>query len=97
MKDFDVIIIFSKDVVMVYELKQKVDLIRYLENQIFRFDYVFDDLVFNEMVYRQVSLFCIRSLFLCRVFIIILKFRLILVYFFRCVICLFILSLNKNV
>uniref|UniRef100_A0A3B4BFU6 Kinesin-like protein n=1 Tax=Periophthalmus magnuspinnatus TaxID=409849 RepID=A0A3B4BFU6_9GOBI len=51
MKDLDVITIPSKDVVMVHEPKQKVDLTRYLENQTFRFDYAFDDSSTNEMVY----------------------------------------------
>lgn len=54
MKDLDVITIPSKDVVMVHEPKQKVDLTRYLENQTFRFDYAFDDSAPNEMVYRYV-------------------------------------------
>lgn len=54
MKDLDVITIPSKDVVMVHEPKQKVDLTRYLENQTFRFDYAFDDNTTNEMVYRCV-------------------------------------------
>uniref|UniRef100_A0A673JSG5 Kinesin-like protein n=1 Tax=Sinocyclocheilus rhinocerous TaxID=307959 RepID=A0A673JSG5_9TELE len=53
MKDLDVITIPSKDVVMVHEPKQKVDLTRYLENQTFRFDYAFDDTSTNEMVYRS--------------------------------------------
>lgn len=57
MKDLDVITIPSKDVVMVHEPKQKVDLTRYLENQTFRFDYAFDDSAPNEMVYRWVNLF----------------------------------------
>ncbi|XP_049650174.1 kinesin-like protein KIF2A [Accipiter gentilis] len=52
MKDLDVITIPSKDVVVVHEPKQKVDLTRYLENQTFRFDYAFDDTASNEMVYR---------------------------------------------
>lgn len=47
----------SKDVVMVHEPKQKVDLTRYLENQTFRFDYAFDDSTTNEMVYRFVFVF----------------------------------------
>lgn len=55
MKDLDVITIPSKDVVMVHEPKQKVDLTRYLENQTFRFDYAFDDSTSNEMVYRFVK------------------------------------------
>lgn len=53
----------SKDVVMVHEPKQKVDLTRYLENQTFRFDYAFDDSATNEMVYRFVfSFLCIYKL-----------------------------------
>ncbi|CDQ62715.1 unnamed protein product [Oncorhynchus mykiss] len=52
-RDLDVITIPSKDVVMVHEPKQKVDLTRYLENQTFRFDYAFDDSTTNEMVYRS--------------------------------------------
>lgn len=55
LKDLDVITIPSKDVVMVHEPKQKVDLTRYLENQTFRFDYAFDDSATNEMVYRSDS------------------------------------------
>uniref|UniRef100_A0A6Q2ZJX5 Kinesin-like protein n=1 Tax=Esox lucius TaxID=8010 RepID=A0A6Q2ZJX5_ESOLU len=54
-RDLDVITIPSKDVVMVHEPKQKVDLTRYLENQTFRFDYAFDDSTTNEMVYRSDS------------------------------------------
>lgn len=46
----------SKDVVMVHEPKQKVDLTRYLENQTFRFDYAFDESATNEMVYRYLNL-----------------------------------------
>uniref|UniRef100_A0A672HSQ1 Kinesin-like protein n=1 Tax=Salarias fasciatus TaxID=181472 RepID=A0A672HSQ1_SALFA len=53
MKDLDVITIPSKNVVMVHEPKQKVDLTRYLENQTFRFDYAFDDSTANEMVYKS--------------------------------------------
>lgn len=55
MKGLDVITIPSKDVVMVHEPKQKVDLTRYLENQTFRFDYAFDENSTNEMVYRLVA------------------------------------------
>lgn len=57
-KELDVITIPSKDVVMVHEPKQKVDLTRYLENQTFRFDYAFDDSATNEMVYRWVRFIC---------------------------------------
>uniref|UniRef100_A0A674BMD7 Kinesin-like protein n=1 Tax=Salmo trutta TaxID=8032 RepID=A0A674BMD7_SALTR len=65
-RDLDVITIPSKDVVMVHEPKQKVDLTRYLENQTFRFDYAFDDSTTNEMVYRsnrQQSVVAVKHLF----------------------------------
>lgn len=66
MKDLDVITIPSKDVVMVHEPKQKVDLTRYLENQTFRFDYAFDDTAPNEMVYRYVYMLSFsESFFSC--------------------------------
>uniref|UniRef100_A0A8D3DYI8 Kinesin-like protein n=2 Tax=Scophthalmus maximus TaxID=52904 RepID=A0A8D3DYI8_SCOMX len=63
MKDMDVITIPSKDVVMVHEPKQKVDLTRYLENQTFRFDYAFDDSTTNEMVYRFTARPLVETIF----------------------------------
>uniref|UniRef100_A0A8B9INL2 Kinesin-like protein n=1 Tax=Anser cygnoides TaxID=8845 RepID=A0A8B9INL2_ANSCY len=62
-KDLDVITIPSKDVVMVHEPKQKVDLTRYLENQTFRFDYAFDDTAPNEMVYRFTARPLVETIF----------------------------------
>uniref|UniRef100_A0A803TYI5 Kinesin-like protein n=1 Tax=Anolis carolinensis TaxID=28377 RepID=A0A803TYI5_ANOCA len=62
-KDLDVITIPSKDVVMVHEPKQKVDLTRYLENQTFRFDYAFDDSAPNEMVYRFTARPLVETIF----------------------------------
>ncbi|XP_042621516.1 kinesin-like protein KIF2A isoform X1 [Cyprinus carpio] len=62
-KDLDVITIPSKDVVMVHEPKQKVDLTRYLENQTFRFDYAFDDTSTNEMVYRFTARPLVETIF----------------------------------
>ncbi|XP_066507094.1 kinesin-like protein KIF2A isoform X2 [Hoplias malabaricus] len=62
-KDLDVITIPSKDVVMVHEPKQKVDLTRYLENQTFRFDYAFDDTTTNEMVYRFTARPLVETIF----------------------------------
>lgn len=50
--EIDVISIPTKDVLIVHEPKQKVDLTKYLENQKFRFDYVFDDSADNELVYN---------------------------------------------
>ncbi|XP_031705220.1 kinesin-like protein KIF2A [Anarrhichthys ocellatus] len=63
MKDLDVITVPSKDVVMVHEPKQKVDLTRYLENQTFRFDYAFDDSTTNEMVYRFTARPLVETIF----------------------------------
>lgn len=63
MKDLDVITIPSKDVVMVHEPKQKVDLTRFLENQTFRFDYAFDDSSTNEMVYRFTARPLVETIF----------------------------------
>ncbi|KAM6965717.1 kinesin-like protein KIF2A isoform 4-T4 [Aplochiton taeniatus] len=62
-KDLDVITVPSKDVVMVHEPKQKVDLTRYLENQTFRFDYAFDDSTTNEMVYRFTARPLVETIF----------------------------------
>uniref|UniRef100_H3DD93 Kinesin-like protein n=1 Tax=Tetraodon nigroviridis TaxID=99883 RepID=H3DD93_TETNG len=63
MKGLDVITIPSKDVVMVHEPKQKVDLTRYLENQTFRFDYAFDESSTNEMVYRFTARPLVETIF----------------------------------
>ncbi|XP_056397156.1 kinesin-like protein KIF2A isoform X2 [Hyla sarda] len=62
-KDLDVITIPSKDVVMVHEPKQKVDLTRFLENQTFRFDYAFDETSPNEMVYRFTARPLVETIF----------------------------------
>lgn len=51
-KEVDVITIPSKNQLIVHEPKNKVDLTRYLENQLFRFDYAFDESCSNELVYR---------------------------------------------
>uniref|UniRef100_A0A8C5MQG4 Kinesin-like protein n=1 Tax=Leptobrachium leishanense TaxID=445787 RepID=A0A8C5MQG4_9ANUR len=63
MRDLDVITIPSKDVVMVHEPKQKVDLTRFLENQTFRFDYAFDESSPNEMVYRFTARPLVETIF----------------------------------
>ncbi|XP_046717554.1 kinesin-like protein KIF2A isoform X1 [Silurus meridionalis] len=63
LKDLNVITIPSKDVVMVHEPKQKVDLTRYLENQTFRFDYAFNDTTTNEMVYSFTARPLVETIF----------------------------------
>ncbi|XP_067842644.1 kinesin-like protein KIF2A isoform X4 [Heptranchias perlo] len=62
-RDLDVITIPSKDVVMVHEPKQKVDLTKFLENQTFRFDYAFDENATNEMVYRFTARPLVETIF----------------------------------
>ena len=51
-KEVDVITVPSKDQIIVHEPKTKVDLTKFLENQIFRFDYAFDESANNLLVYK---------------------------------------------
>lgn len=51
-KDIDVVSIPGKGTVLVHEPKQKVDLTKYLENQVFRFDYSFDETATNDLIFK---------------------------------------------
>ncbi|CAL8279568.1 unnamed protein product [Lota lota] len=51
-KAIDVISIPGNGSLLVHEPKQKVDLTKYLENQVFQFDYSFDETTTNDLVYR---------------------------------------------
>ncbi|XP_056389113.1 kinesin-like protein KIF2C isoform X2 [Hyla sarda] len=62
-KEFDIVSVLSKNVVLVHEPKLKVDLTKYLENQAFRFDYSFDESASNEMVYRFTAKPLVQSIF----------------------------------
>ncbi|XP_063929493.1 kinesin-like protein Klp10A isoform X2 [Zophobas morio] len=62
-KEVDVITIPSKNQLIVHEPKNKVDLTKYLENQLFRFDYAFDATCSNEMVYRYTAQPLIKTIF----------------------------------
>ncbi|XP_060515811.1 kinesin-like protein Klp10A isoform X2 [Cylas formicarius] len=62
-KEVDVITIPSKNQLIVHEPKNKVDLTRYLENQLFRFDYAFDETCSNELVYRYTAQPLIKTIF----------------------------------
>lgn len=62
-KDIDVITVPSKDLIIVHEPKQKVDLKRYLENQMFRFDYAFDETADNELVYKFTAKPLVQTVF----------------------------------
>ncbi|CAH1970026.1 unnamed protein product [Acanthoscelides obtectus] len=62
-KEVDVITIPSKNQLIVHEPKNKVDLTKYLENQLFRFDYAFDETCSNELVYRYTAQPLIKTIF----------------------------------
>ncbi|KAJ8984346.1 hypothetical protein NQ317_012567 [Molorchus minor] len=62
-KEVDVISVRTKNQLIVHEPKQKVDLTKYLENQQFRFDYVFDDTCENELVYRFTAKPLVKTIF----------------------------------
>lgn len=42
----------GKGALLVHEPKQKVDLTKYLDNQVFQFDYSFDETTTNALVYK---------------------------------------------
>ncbi|GJQ73605.1 kinesin-13 [Trypoxylus dichotomus] len=62
-KEVDVISVPSKDILVVHEPKNKVDLTKYLENQHFRFDYVFDETCSNYIVYKFTARPLVKTIF----------------------------------
>lgn len=62
-KDIDVITVPNKDMIIVHEPKHKVDLTRYLENHMFRFDYAFDETADNELVYKYTARPLVQTIF----------------------------------
>lgn len=50
----------SKEQIVVHEPKSKVDLTKYLDNQLFRFDYAFNEHCSNELVYKYETRTSIR-------------------------------------
>ncbi|XP_066255232.1 kinesin-like protein Klp10A isoform X1 [Euwallacea similis] len=62
-KEVDVITIPSKNQLIVHEPKNKVDLTKYLENQLFRFDYAFDERCSNDIVYKYTAKPLIKTIF----------------------------------
>lgn len=62
-KEVDVITIPAKDGIVIHEPKNKVDLTKFLENQSFRFDYVFNDKCDNELVYKYTAKPLIKTIF----------------------------------
>lgn len=51
-KEIDVVSVPGRGALLVHEPKQKVDLTKYLENQIFQFDYSFNENTTNDQVYK---------------------------------------------
>lgn len=62
-KDVDVVTVPSKDLTVVHEPKHKVDLTRYLENHVFRFDYAFDETASNDLVYKYTAKPLVHTIF----------------------------------
>ena len=62
-KEVDVITCPNKDQAIVHEPKTKVDLSKYLDNQHFRFDYVFDDSADNQLVYKYTARPLVQNIF----------------------------------
>ncbi|XP_046652105.1 kinesin-like protein KIF2A isoform X1 [Daphnia pulicaria] len=63
LKEVDIVSIPDKQRIIVHEPKLKVDLTKFLENQLFRYDYAFDENCNNEIVYRCTARPLVRTLF----------------------------------
>jgi len=62
-KEVDVITCPNKNQVIAHEPKTKVDLTKYLDNQHFRFDTVFDETATNELVYKYTARPLVQNIF----------------------------------
>uniref|UniRef100_A0A3Q2Q1E9 Kinesin-like protein n=1 Tax=Fundulus heteroclitus TaxID=8078 RepID=A0A3Q2Q1E9_FUNHE len=62
-KEIDVVSVPGRGTVLVHEPKLKVDLTKYLENQVFHFDYSFDENATNELVYKFTAKPLVQSIF----------------------------------
>ncbi|XP_044075096.1 kinesin-like protein KIF2C isoform X2 [Siniperca chuatsi] len=62
-KEIDVVSVPGKGALLVHEPKQKVDLTKYLDNQIFHFDYSFNETTTNELVYKFTAKPLVQSIF----------------------------------
>lgn len=62
-KEIDVVSVPGKGVLLVHEPKQKVDLTKYLDNQVFHFDYSFDETATNDLVYMFTAKPLVQSIF----------------------------------
>ncbi|XP_062413930.1 kinesin-like protein KIF2C isoform X2 [Pungitius pungitius] len=62
-KEIDVVSVPGRGTVLVHEPKQKVDLTKYLDNQVFHFDYSFNEATTNELVYKFTAKPLVCSIF----------------------------------
>ncbi|XP_064555484.1 kinesin-like protein Klp10A isoform X2 [Drosophila montana] len=62
-KEIDVISVPRKDMLLVHEPRNKVDLTKFLENHKFRFDYAFNDTCDNAMVYKYTAKPLVKTIF----------------------------------
>ncbi|KAL3083340.1 hypothetical protein niasHS_011142 [Heterodera schachtii] len=62
-REVEVITVPNRDHVIVHQPQVKVDLTKYLVNHKFRFDYVFNEVATNEMVYRFSAQPLVRTIF----------------------------------
>ncbi|XP_070774834.1 kinesin-like protein KIF2C [Enoplosus armatus] len=62
-KEIDVVSVPGKGALLVHEPKQKVDLTKYLDNQVFHFDYSFNETTTNEVVYKFTAKPLVQSIF----------------------------------
>lgn len=63
LKMVDVISVPSRDTLLVHELRNKVDLTKFLEHHKYRFDYIFDEESDNQLVYEYTARPLIRTMF----------------------------------
>ncbi|KAH8399555.1 hypothetical protein KR222_003631, partial [Zaprionus bogoriensis] len=62
-KAVDIISVPGRDSLLVHELRNKVDLTKFLEHHKFRFDYTFDEQCSNTLVYEHTARPLIRTMF----------------------------------
>ncbi|XP_064553937.1 kinesin-like protein Klp59C isoform X2 [Drosophila montana] len=62
-KAVDIISVPSRDSLIIHELRNKVDLTKFLEHHKFRFDYTFDEQCSNTLVYEHTARPLIRTMF----------------------------------
>ncbi|OUC40334.1 kinesin motor domain protein [Trichinella nativa] len=62
-KQFSVVTVAKRDVIILHQPQTKVDTTKFLENQTFRFDYVFNESCNNDMVYQYTAKPLTRTIF----------------------------------